>query len=63
LEEWESKVKISRAMHLMHLEGGRFAHYREAKTFLNGNDLRNELPFPPITKKRTKRKKYVHRDI
>jgi len=31
-------VKIGRATHLMHLESGRFAPYREAETFLNGND-------------------------
>lgn len=34
------EVKISRATHLMHLEEGRFALYREAEAFLNGNDLR-----------------------
>jgi len=32
------QVKISRATHLMHLEEGRFALYREAGLFLNGND-------------------------
>ena len=32
-------VKISRATHLMHLEESRFALYREAENFLNGNDL------------------------
>jgi pimeloyl-ACP methyl ester carboxylesterase len=37
-------VKISRATHLMHLEEGRFALYREAETFLNGNDLPSKLP-------------------
>jgi pimeloyl-ACP methyl ester carboxylesterase len=40
-------VRISRATHLMHLEEGRFALYREAETFLNGNDLPNKLPFHP----------------
>jgi len=29
-------VKISRATHLMHLEEGRYALYREAQTFLEG---------------------------
>ena len=38
------EVKISRATHLMHLEEGRFALYREAETFLNGNDLPSRLP-------------------
>jgi pimeloyl-ACP methyl ester carboxylesterase len=38
-------VTISRATHLMHLEENRFALYREAETFLNGNDLPvNDLP-------------------
>jgi pimeloyl-ACP methyl ester carboxylesterase len=37
-------VKISRATHLMHLEESRFALYREAETFLNGNDLPNKMP-------------------
>jgi pimeloyl-ACP methyl ester carboxylesterase len=37
-------VKISRATHLMHLEAGRFALYREAEIFLNGNDLPGKLP-------------------
>ena len=37
-------VKISRATHLMHLEEGRFALYREAETFLKGNDLPGKLP-------------------
>jgi pimeloyl-ACP methyl ester carboxylesterase len=37
-------VKISRATHLMHLEENRFALYREAEIFLNGNDLPNKLP-------------------
>jgi len=32
-------VKISRATHLMHLEEGRFALYREAELFLNGKDM------------------------
>jgi pimeloyl-ACP methyl ester carboxylesterase len=32
-------VTISRATHLMHLETGRFALYREAETFLRGNDV------------------------
>ena len=32
-------VKISRATHLMHLESGRFALYRETTSFLAGNDL------------------------
>jgi pimeloyl-ACP methyl ester carboxylesterase len=32
------RITISRATHLMHLEEGRFALYREAETFLNGND-------------------------
>ncbi|MBV9755906.1 MAG: alpha/beta hydrolase [Alphaproteobacteria bacterium] len=31
-------VKISRATHLMHLEEGRFALYRETEAFLNGGD-------------------------
>jgi pimeloyl-ACP methyl ester carboxylesterase len=31
-------VKIGRATHLMHLEEGRHALYREAETFLRGND-------------------------
>lgn len=35
-------VKISRATHLMHLEENRFALYREAETFLNGNDGSNK---------------------
>jgi len=33
------EVKISRATHLMLLEAARFALYREAETFLKGNDL------------------------
>jgi pimeloyl-ACP methyl ester carboxylesterase len=37
-------IKISRATHLMHLEEGRFALYREAGLFLNGNDLPNKIP-------------------
>jgi pimeloyl-ACP methyl ester carboxylesterase len=41
------EVKISRATHLMHLEAGRFALYREAETFLNGNDLPIKLPSHP----------------
>jgi pimeloyl-ACP methyl ester carboxylesterase len=40
-------VKISRATHLMHLEEGRFALYRETETFLNGNDLPGKLPSNP----------------
>jgi pimeloyl-ACP methyl ester carboxylesterase len=32
-------VKISRATHLMHLEAGRFALYRETEAFLSGGDL------------------------
>jgi len=32
-------VKISRATHLMHLESGRFALYRETGSFLAGGDL------------------------
>jgi pimeloyl-ACP methyl ester carboxylesterase len=39
-------VTISRATHLMHLEKSRFALYREAETFLNGNDLPVKAPFP-----------------
>lgn len=31
-------VKLSRATHLMHLEAGRYALYREAETFLLGGD-------------------------
>ena len=31
-------VKIGRATHLMHLEAGRYALYRETKTFLSGRD-------------------------
>jgi len=38
-------VTISRATHLMHLEENRFALYREAETFLNGNDLPVKAPF------------------
>jgi pimeloyl-ACP methyl ester carboxylesterase len=37
-------VKICRATHLMHLEEGRFALYREAETFLKGNDLPDKQP-------------------
>ena len=37
-------VKISRATHLMHLEEGRFALYREAELFLQGNDLPGKAP-------------------
>ena len=37
-------VKISRATHLMHLEESRFALYREAEMFLNGNDLPVKAP-------------------
>jgi hypothetical protein len=37
-------VKISRATHLMHLEESRFALYREAEMFLNGDDLPNKAP-------------------
>jgi pimeloyl-ACP methyl ester carboxylesterase len=40
-------IRISRATHLMHLEEGRFALYREAEAFLNGNDLPNKLPSHP----------------
>ncbi len=32
-------VKIARAGHLMHLEEGRYALYRETETFLRGGDL------------------------
>jgi len=32
-------VKIGRATHLMHLEAGRYALYRETETFLAGGDL------------------------
>lgn len=32
-------VKIGRATHLMHLEEGRFALYRETETFLRGRDI------------------------
>jgi pimeloyl-ACP methyl ester carboxylesterase len=38
-------VTISRATHLMHLEESHFALYREAETFLNGNDLPVKAPF------------------
>jgi len=31
-------IKISRATHLMHLEEGRYALYREAECFLDGAD-------------------------
>ena len=31
-------IKISRSTHLMHLESGRFALYRETQTFLEGRD-------------------------
>ncbi len=31
-------VKIGRATHLMHLEAGRYALYRETETFLSGRD-------------------------
>jgi pimeloyl-ACP methyl ester carboxylesterase len=41
------EVKISRATHLMHLEEGRFALYREAETFLKGNDLPDKLASHP----------------
>jgi pimeloyl-ACP methyl ester carboxylesterase len=41
------QVKIDRATHLMHLEEGRFALYREAETFLNGKDLPSKLPSHP----------------
>jgi pimeloyl-ACP methyl ester carboxylesterase len=37
-------ITISRATHLIHLEESRFALYREAETFLNGNDLPNKAP-------------------
>jgi pimeloyl-ACP methyl ester carboxylesterase len=39
------EVKISGATHLMHLEEGRFALYREAEIFLNGNDLPGKAQF------------------
>ena len=32
-------VKIARATHLMHLEENRYALYREAETFLRGDDM------------------------
>lgn len=32
-------IKIGRATHLMHLESGRFALYRETETFLAGSDI------------------------
>jgi pimeloyl-ACP methyl ester carboxylesterase len=32
-------IKIGRATHLMHLESGRFALYRETETFLAGGDV------------------------
>jgi hypothetical protein len=32
-------VKISRATHLMHLEEGRYALYREAEAFLLARDM------------------------
>lgn len=35
-------IKISRATHLMHLERGRFALYREANAFLLGDDIAPE---------------------
>jgi pimeloyl-ACP methyl ester carboxylesterase len=35
-------VKISRATHLMHLESGRFALYRETEAFLRGGDVAPE---------------------
>jgi alpha-beta hydrolase superfamily lysophospholipase len=41
------EVRISRATHLMHLEEGRVALYREAETFLNGNDLPSRLASHP----------------
>jgi pimeloyl-ACP methyl ester carboxylesterase len=47
-------VKISRATHLMHLEAGRFALYREAETFLNGDDLPGKLPSYPNQKTKEK---------
>jgi pimeloyl-ACP methyl ester carboxylesterase len=34
-------IKIGRATHLMHLEEGRHALYREIETFLNGGDFGN----------------------
>jgi pimeloyl-ACP methyl ester carboxylesterase len=40
-------VTISRATHLMHLEENRFALYREAEVFLNGDDPTGKLPFQP----------------
>jgi pimeloyl-ACP methyl ester carboxylesterase len=51
-------VKISRATHLMHLEASRFALYREAETFLNGNDCRISIKL-----KTNQREKYVRRNI
>lgn len=44
------ETKISRATHLMHLEENRFALYREAETFLQGNDLPAKVPFRPNRK-------------
>lgn len=38
------EIKIGRATHLMHLEESRFALYREAETFLKGNDLPDRAP-------------------
>jgi pimeloyl-ACP methyl ester carboxylesterase len=38
-------VTISRATHLMHLEENRLSLYREAETFLNGNDLPVNVQF------------------
>jgi len=37
-------VKIARATHLMHLEENRYALYREAQTFLAGDDLAPTTP-------------------
>jgi len=31
-------IKISRATHLMHLEGSRYAFYRETEAFLSAGD-------------------------
>jgi hypothetical protein len=39
-------IKIGRATHLMHLEEGRHALYRETETFLNGGDFGNAASYP-----------------
>jgi hypothetical protein len=44
-------VTISRATHLMHLEENRFALYREAEVFLNGDAPTGKLPFQPAKSK------------